>query len=235
MTVSLRKTLLGAAAALTLLPAVASAATIVNGSFEQGGGAVALDGQAFSTLAAGTGNNSWSVFTALPGWTKISGDGIEIQTNNTLTTINAQDGQHYVELDSNNNSGMRQVVNFTSTGRYELTFWYSPRDSRTESNLIDYALTQVASPFTNLLNGTVTGPSGGPPVTAVGLWTEITLEFLITQTGNYNLDFIADGTNNSYGGFIDNVSVAAIPLPAGGLLLIGALGGLALLRRRKAA
>lgn len=34
---------------------------------------------------------------------------------------------------------------------------------------------------------------------------------------------------------IDSISVAAVPLPAGGLLLIGALGGLALLRRRKAA
>ena len=31
------------------------------------------------------------------------------------------------------------------------------------------------------------------------------------------------------------ISIAAIPLPAGGLLLIGALGGLALLRRRKSA
>jgi hypothetical protein len=34
---------------------------------------------------------------------------------------------------------------------------------------------------------------------------------------------------------VDAISVAAVPLPAGGLLLIGALGGLALLRRRTAA
>ena len=32
-----------------------------------------------------------------------------------------------------------------------------------------------------------------------------------------------------------NLQVAAVPLPAGGLLLIGAMGGLAALRRRKAA
>lgn len=34
---------------------------------------------------------------------------------------------------------------------------------------------------------------------------------------------------------IDSISVTAVPLPAGGLLLLGALGGLAALRRRKAA
>jgi hypothetical protein len=33
--------------------------------------------------------------------------------------------------------------------------------------------------------------------------------------------------------FLIRVNVAAVPLPAGGLLLIGALGGLAVLRRRK--
>ena len=37
------------------------------------------------------------------------------------------------------------------------------------------------------------------------------------------------------GPLLDNVTVSAVPLPAGGLLLMGVLGGLAALRRRKSA
>ena len=45
-----------------------------------------------------------------------------------------------------------------------------------------------------------------------------------------------NGNAGPTGGFdVASISVSAIPLPAGGLLLIGALGGLALLRRRTSA
>lgn len=228
------KTSIGIAAVLACGVSAAHAATVVNGSFEMDAG-IAQDGQAFSTLAAGTGENSWSVFNSLPGWTTTSGAGIEIQTANTLGSINAQDGQHYVELDSHNNSSMQQSINFSSTGSYLLSFFYSPRDSNTASNVIDYSLFDAVSPFAAVLGGSVTGPSAGPPVTAVGVWTQISAIFVITQVGNYNLKFAAGGTNNSLGGFVDNVSIAAVPVPAGGLLLLGALGGLAALRRRKTA
>jgi hypothetical protein len=44
------------------------------------------------------------------------------------------------------------------------------------------------------------------------------------------------GNSGPTGGFdVDSISVSPVPLPAGGLLLIGALGGLAALRRRKTA
>jgi hypothetical protein len=226
------KTLIGAATTLALCVSAASAATVVNGSFEQDPGTKGLNGSTFANLAA-PGGASWDIFTALPGWTKGSvGAGIEIQTAETLTTINAQDGQHYVELDSNNNSSMQQTINFDSTGSYLLSFFYSPRDQNAASNVIDYSLFDALSPFTTVLAGSVTGP-GSVPLTAVGTWTQITAMFVITKTGDYNLRFAAGGTNNSLGGFIDNVSIAAVPVPAAGFLLFGALGGLAALRRRR--
>jgi hypothetical protein len=43
-----------------------------------------------------------------------------------------------------------------------------------------------------------------------------------------------DVTSNSSAFRVSSITVQAIPLPAGGLLLIGALGGLALLRKRRA-
>ena len=47
-------------------------------------------------------------------------------------------------------------------------------------------------------------------------------------------DFVFNFTNANRSDSIQ-ISLAAVPLPAGGLLLIGALGGLAAMRRRKAA
>ena len=156
----------------------------------------------------------------------MSGAGIEIQTNPTLTTIDAQDGYAYVELDSNNNSSMKQSV-YLDVGQYLLSFFYSPRNNTLGDNGIDYSIAG--------LSGNVSGPSAGPPSTSVGSWTEITSLFTISTAGSYDLGFAATGTSTSLGGFIDNVSIAAVPLPAAGFLLIGALGGLGFMRRfRKA-
>lgn len=61
---------------------------------------------------------------------------------------------------------------------------------------------------------------------ASGSWT-------FTTTGGA-LTFQNAGGDN-VGAILSSVSLAAVPLPAGGLLLLGALGGIAALRRRKAA
>ena len=42
---------------------------------------------------------------------------------------------------------------------------------------------------------------------------------------------MVNGTGDGFG--VDGVRIALVPLPAGGLLLLGAIGGLAALRRRK--
>lgn len=196
------------ALALTLLAGTAGAATIVqNGSFEEHDPV-----------------SNWAVFDSIPGWTTASGAGIEIQTNSTLGTIDARTGDSYVELDSRNNSSMEQVINFTTTGRHLLSFWYSPRRDLPLSNTIEYF-------FDGEMLGSITGPNGLE--TAVGKWTEITAEFIVAAAGEYTLKFAATGTDDSYGGLIDDVSISAVPVPAGGVLLLTALGGLGLARRRK--
>lgn len=191
----------------------ATAATVVNGSFEN----VEL-----------TNGGNWQVFNSIDGWSTVSGSGIEIQTGPTLGYIDAQDGDKYVELDSHDNSAMKQAIYF-EVGLYELSFWFSPRKKGSDaaaalSNVIDYSIG-------TLLNGTVTGPTAETPY---DIWTNIKKTFTVKTAGSYDLVFAADGTENTYGGLIDNVSISAIPLPAGGMLLLTALGGLGLARRRKA-
>jgi hypothetical protein len=82
--------------------------------------------------------------------------------------------------------------------------------------------TALPNPLLNTGNGIFTFAGG--PFNTVRL-TDITLTLPPTN-----------GNSRPTGGFdVATISVSAIPLPAAGFLLIGALGGLALLRRRQAA
>lgn len=193
--------------ALGLLMAAPASAAVVNGSFE--------------TLPGPLSNGNWGIFSTINGWSELGSNGIEIQTNATLDTIDAQEGDRYVELDTTQNSAMRQILNLTA-GRYLLSFWYAPRENNPVSDGISYAIENL----TGTIN-TSFKPLNG--------WTLVTGEFN-TLGGEVNLDFAAlggDGDHVSFGGLLDNVSVAAVPVPAAGLMLFAALGGLAALRRRK--
>lgn len=78
--------------------------------------------------------------------------------------------------------------------------------------------------------------------TFIGSVTNAVASNVFTFTGVFDSLKVVDTSPNGFGirdGFdIDSISVAAlpapVPLPAGGLLLLGALGGVAALRRRKA-
>jgi hypothetical protein len=217
-----------------LLLATSSAHALVsNGDFETTSADVGIvNGNALSGLAGSTGGNSWDVYRSIPGWTTSSGAGIEVQTNGTLSSIDAQSGQHYVELDSHpsgsSNSSMQQSVAL-GVGSYELSFYYSPRNNDTDSNGIFYEILGGILP--QML---IQGPGAGPPVTSVGTWSLVTALFNVTTAGNYDLRFSATGTQNTLGGFIDTVSITAVPIPAAGLLLpVGvALLGFASRRRK---
>lgn len=212
-----------ALAAAVAMPASA-ASLVVNGSFETGvpGNTTGLNnGALFGNL--NNSGPSWDRWTSINGWTTTSGSGIEIQSNRTLDTIDAQDGTHYVELDSNSNSSMAQTLSL-GVGKYLLSFWYSPRTPDPATNGIEYAIGSIAGGKAK--NGVPVGAN-------VGTWVQIKTLFDVVKAGDYKLQFAAVGANDTYGGLIDNVSVAPVPLPAAGFGLMAALGGLAAIRRRR--
>lgn len=201
----------------------ASAATVVNGSFEEAPSVVGKRGNSFADMMnVASGKQSWDIWQTLPGWTTASGAGIEVQTNGTLKKIDAQDGSYYVELDSKNNSSMEQQVTL-SAGTYDLSFYYAPRDKDANSNGIDFSIGSLA--------GNVAGPNAEFPRFE---WTEVTRRFSVATDGSYTLSFAASGASNSLGGLIDNVSISEVPLPASAALLLGGLAGFGALRRKKA-
>ena len=221
--------LVGAASASTL---------VVNGDFEDtslaGGGLV--HGQELADLATGPGS-SWDVYTTIPGWTTASGAGIEVQTNRTLTSIDAQSGQHYIELDSHpsptSNSSMKQEIQL-DIGTYKLSFWYSPRNGDSNSNGIEYSVTGAPDDNNLLLAGGVTGPSASNG-TSVGAWTQFTSLFTVGSGDSpVTLLFAATGKENTLGGFIDSVSISAVPVPAGLPMLLTAFAGIGYAARRRA-
>ncbi len=65
--------------------------------------------------------------------------------------------------------------------------------------------------------------------------TGLALGVPVTFGGVYSLLRLTDATTGDGDGFdVDSVSVSAVPVPAAGFLLIGALGSLAALKRRRA-
>lgn len=210
-------------------------AVVLNGDFEDVSSSTPsvglVNGNALSDLAGSSGRRSWDVYTSLPGWRTGSGAGIEVQSNGTLGSIDAHSGQHYIELDShprgNSNSSMEQDVTL-GVGSYELSFWYSPRNSQTDSNGIDYSISD------GLLAGSISGPGTIPQVTSVGDWSLVTARFMVDVAGDYTLSFAATGRQNTLGGFVDTVSIAAVPLPAAGLLLPIGFAVLVVAKRRRA-
>lgn len=152
-------------------------------------------------------------FTILPsyeGWTSVAGGGIEIQYNSVAGA--PYSGENLVELDSNSNSMMERAID---AGRYTLTFYYSARPNvPADSNGID-VLVNGASVYN------VTGAGTGATD-----WMFQTVNFTIGAPGT--LSFAALGTSDSLGGYIEDVSLAAVPEPAtwammiGGFVLVGA-------------
>lgn len=215
------------------LAAVALAGTaqaaVVNGSFEMDPGVPGQTGNSgtrtvdFATMP--TIGDSWGFWQSVPGWQTGSSRGVEIQTNRTLSTIDAHSGSYHAELDTNGNSSIFQDI-FLSAGRYVLSFWYSPRVAQADTNDISYSL-----------DGLVSGiASSATPGAKVGEWLQIQKNLEVERSDIYTLGFFAGGASDTYGGLLDDVSVdrvASTPLPAGSVLALTALGGLLLLRRRR--
>ncbi|OSP54441.1 hypothetical protein [Pseudoruegeria sp. SK021] len=222
--------MIGALTGLVLWGLPASAAVVENGSFEDTFSQTGSNyGQRFDDLMSGPGS-SWDVWSSIAGWTTDSGAGIEIQSNRTLTEVDAYDGNHYVELDSNSNSSMFQDV-LLDVGHYVMTFFYGPRTNNSGTNGINYSLT-------GLFQGSVGGP-GDTTARTIGFWSQVSEAFNVQTAGTYRLRFGASGLSDSYGGLIDAISiaptVAPVPLPLPVVLLASGIVGLIAVRRVSAA
>jgi hypothetical protein len=205
---------IAAASCAAIIGSTASAATIVqNGGFE-----------------LGPDVSNWEIFSSIPGWT--ADPNIEIQTADTLSQIDPNSGDRYAELDTNTNATIYQDI-LLDAGTYLLSFFYSPRVNDTS-----------ADANTNDMSYSVAGLSGsilGAPTLGefnYGEWTEVTGYFTVEDDDTtVTLSFQASGETptsgcGNCGALLDDVSIAAVPLPAGLLLMLSALGAFGFARRR---
>ncbi len=208
---------IGTALVSLALATSAQATLITNGSFED------------TTGVLKSNHGSWKIFKEITGWTTVSGPGIEIQTNRTLGNVDAQDGNNYVELDShgapNTNSAMSQILTGMNVGgKYELDFFYHARTNNgNNDNGIDVFWDSLAGSsldafdFSNIVvsiadvkyrDNQASGLTKG-----IDGWFHYNVDLWATSE-TMALTFAATGAANSLGGFIDNVSLRAVPEPA---------------------
>ena len=180
------------------------------------------------------GGTSWAVFADLEDtWYALDGTaGIEIQRN---TVTGAQDGEQYVELDSHyggadSNSTMGQMVQLFAGTTYQLDFYYQARTTDQDDNGIEYGIIGIDKPMSLTVDVDDQAP---------GDWLAVSQTYTITEDNFYVVYFSAfgdngiDGTSNTLGGFIDNVSLNPVPEPATMMLFGIGLLGLAGVSRKK--
>jgi hypothetical protein len=178
---------------------------VTNGSFEK------------NRIAAG----SWTIKPALDGW-NVGPKGVEVRNNVAGT---AQDGSNFLELDSSANSWISQTIDTVAGGKYDLSFYYSPREkTAAATNGIDV-----------LWNGNLLKHVEQDNFSSKTNWFKIELSMFAVGSLS-NLSFKASGISDSIGGSLDNVSLtAAVPEPATVASMLLGLGmmGFALRRRKQ--
>ena len=149
-------------------------------------------------------DRGWGVVDQVEGWTTANGEGIEIQRN---VAGSASDGESKVELDSHDhggealgsNSGMQQDI-ATEAGRtYQFSFDYSPRPNVAQaSNVIEVY-------FNGEMIDTIAAEGKGLSNTQ---WERFSYS-VVAEGDSSRIEFRAAGTEDSLGGYLDNVALQA--------------------------
>ena len=168
----------------------------------------------FDSVAVASGG--YVILPTVEGWTATTGAGIELQNNAAGAPFSAN---NLVELDSNNNTTMSRTID---AGNYTLTYYYSPRPSQPAStNGIEALL------GTTVINS-ITGVGGSGTS-----WMQYTATF--TTSAATTLSFRAVGTDDSFGGYLDDVRLSGTAVPEAStwtMLIVGfGLAGVGLRRR----
>ena len=154
----------------------------------------------FETPDVPTGG--WAIYpdASLTSWTVESGAGLEIQDH---AAGDPHGGNQLAELDSNNSSVISQTVSTVGGRSYQLRFWYSPRPNRPAGDNTIGAIVQVVSNNSLLVNDIIGAAAAGGSNTS---WSEYVYNFVAVD-GSTKIKFSDMGTNNSYGGYLDDISL----------------------------
>jgi len=170
---------------------------IVNGGFET------------PNLSSG----QWQVYPApgILGWAVDYGAGIEIQDH---AAGNPHSGSQLVELDSNgpgSQTAMSQVVSTTPGQKYRLSFWHSSRPGNNQGDNATSFTVKVTSTSGVIVNNTVEEPAITGSST---VWNNYTYNFIALDTQTTIQFADAGSQQDTYGGYLDDVSLFALNCPS---------------------
>lgn len=135
-------------------------------------------------------------------WTVESGPGLEIQRNSVAGA--PHNGVQLAELDSTASSSISQTITTVAGGKYRLHFWHSPRPNNpANDNAIAFTI-QVVSPTSTIFTDIVEASSAGGSNT---VWTEYVYDFIAVSTSTKIIFTDAGSLSNTYGGYLDDVSM----------------------------
>lgn len=190
----------------------ASAATLINGSFE-----------AQSPVVTGSFQTAGSGSSRLTGWS-IGGGGVDIING----LWDHSDGNYSLDMSAlSPGSVFQTVTDLVVSQTYTVTF------DMASNSAGGSIIKQLTASFGGVSAGTFSFDRTGKSTTNMG-WEE--KSFTFTATGTSGELRFTSLENTAYGPALDNVRISAapIPLPAGGVLLLSGFAGLALARRRRA-
>ncbi|MFN3190444.1 MAG: LamG-like jellyroll fold domain-containing protein [Aureliella sp.] len=137
----------------------------------------------------------WGVFDQIDGWQTSEGSGIEVQERVAGSAI---EGDAHIELDAHSNSGVFQEVPTVDGQPYQVSFEYSPRPGvAAESNVVEVY-------WNGELVDTLSADGGSRTD-----WNTYT--YTVEGNGDTGrLEFKGAGTEDSLGGYIDDVQMKRV-------------------------